>query len=126
MDNYDLGFKDANVKNPKKINDNGTKSVNFVSPQAGHLRHLKMQNGEKCEYAASRADVLKTHMITHSREKSNKCNQCDYASSRADNLRTHLKTHTGEKPQKCSHCDFACSDPSSLRRHLKHTVEKNH
>ena len=31
------------------------------------------------------------------RENSNKCNLCEYASSRADNLRTHLKTHSGEK-----------------------------
>ena len=31
--------------------------------------------------------------ITHSGEKSNKCNQCDFASD----LKTHLKTHSGER-----------------------------
>ena len=38
------------------------------------------------------------HIWKHTVEKSqNKCNQCDYASSRADILRRHLKTHNGEK-----------------------------
>ena len=38
----------------------------------------------------------------HIEEKLTKCHQCDYASSRADSLRTHLKTHSGEKSNKCS------------------------
>ena len=53
------------------------------------------------------------HNATHN------CNQCDFASSWADALRTHLKTHSGEKSNKCNQCDFAYSDPSSLWRHLK-------
>ena len=47
------------------------------------------------------------------------CNQCDYTSSQASHLRTHLKTHSGEKSNKCNQCDFACSDRSNLRRHMK-------
>ena len=62
-------------------------------------------------------------------KKSNKCNQCDFASSRADVLRTHLKTHSGEigeKSNKCNLCDYASSQASSLMRHLKtHTGEKS-
>ena len=30
-------------------------------------------------------------------KKSNKCNRCDYVSSEAGDLRTHLITHSGEK-----------------------------
>ena len=37
--------------------------------------------------------------------KSNKCNQCDYASSQAGDLRTHLKTHSGEKSNKFNQCN---------------------
>ena len=31
------------------------------------------------------------------RKKSHKCSLCDFASSQAGHLRTHMKTHTGEK-----------------------------
>ena len=54
-------------------------------------------------------------------EKSKKCNQCDYAASQASYLRTHVKTHSGEKPNKCNQCDFASSTAGNLRTHLKHT-----
>ena len=82
LENHDFGLKDANVKILKKDTDN----------------------------------VIKSH----------KCNQCDYASSRADVLRKHIKIHSEEKSNKCNQCEFACSDPSSLRRHLKtHDEEKS-
>ena len=56
-------------------------------------------------------------MKTHSGEKLNKCNQCDYASSRADVLRTLLKAHNGEKSNKCNQCDFAPSLRTRLKTH---------
>ena len=68
---------------------------------------------------------LRTHLKTHSGEKSNKCNQCDFASSQAGDLRRHLKTHSGEKSNKCNKCDFASSYVSALRTHLECTVEKS-
>ena len=106
---------------------------NFASFRESNLRtHLKTHSGEKshkcnqCDYASPHVSALRTHLITHSGEKSNKCNQCDYASFQASNLRTHLKTHSGEKSNKCNQCDFTSSYPSNLRRHLKkHSGEKS-
>ena len=46
--------------------------------------------------ASSGADSLRTHLVEHSGEKPDKCNQCDFTSSRADVLRTHLKCTVGK------------------------------
>ena len=40
-------------------------------------------------------------------KNSNKCKHCDYTSSQAGNLKTHLKTHSGEKTDECNQCDYA-------------------
>ena len=87
---------------------------------------IKPNKCSQCDFRSSRADNLRTHLKTHSGEKTKKCNQCDYASSRADTLRMHLKIHSGEKTIKCNQCDYAFSLAGDLRRHLKtHSGEKS-
>ena len=65
LQNYDFGFKDANVKILK------TNTVNAI----------KSHKCNQCDYASSQAGHLRTHLKTDSWEKLNKCNQCDFASN---------------------------------------------
>ena len=62
---------------------------------------------------------MRTHLKTHSGEKTNKCNQCDFASFYISALRKHLKMHSGEKPNKCNQWSFVSSQAGHLRAHLK-------
>ena len=97
------------------------------SEQSLTLTHSgeKSNKCNQCDYASSQAGHLETHLEMHSGEKSNKCSQCDFTCSQAFNLRRHLKTHNGEKPNKCNQCDFALSQAGNLRAHFKtHSGEK--
>ena len=80
---------------------------------AGHVENaIEVKNTNKfnqCDFASSQAIDLRTHLKTHSGQKSNKCNQCDYASSQPGHLRRHLKMHSGEKSNKCNQCNYVSS-----------------
>ena len=80
----------------------------------------KLNKCSQCNYASSQAGNLRTHLKTHSGERSYKCNQCDYESSQANNL-AHLKIYSGEKSNKCDQLDFASSYKSAL---IEDTYEK--
>ena len=111
------GFQN-NFRNSDWFNIVARNWANIFSHYAGatNLRtHLKTHSADKsskcnqCDFASSYASSLGRHSKTHTGEKSNKCNQCDFASCWADSLRTHLKTHSGEKSNKCNQCDYASS-----------------
>ena len=64
---------------------NATSAIEYASSHAGSLR-TQNAHWRKCNqfnFSSSICIRLRTHMKTHSGEKSNKCNQCDYASSHA-------------------------------------------
>ena len=113
LENHILDEDIVTIKAPKII----------ITRRGQNLKRLNKCN--QCEFASSYVSVLRTHLKTHSEEKSNKCNQCDFASYYASVLRTHLKTHSGEKSNKCNQCDYASSQASHLKTHLKtHNGEK--
>ena len=93
-------------------------SKNIEITSKTHTRE-KSNKCNQCDYVSSQTSNLKTHLKTHIGEKSKKCSQYDYASSHAGHLRTHLKIHSREKSNKCNQCDYASSQISNLRRHLK-------
>ena len=82
-------------------------------------------NLENYDLAGNHASIKAPVTKSGKAHKSKKCNQCDFASSRADVLRRHFKIHSGEKSNKCNQCVFASADAGNLRTHLKNTVEKN-
>ena len=91
-------------------NDGSSNGANMKVP----LRNMnnviiKPNKCNQCDFTSSWAGNLRTHLKTHSGEKSNKCNQCDFTSSEAGDLRRHLKTHSGKKTHKCNQCDYVSS-----------------
>ena len=88
-------------------------------------RRLKTHSRDKsnkcnqCDCACHDVSNLKRRVKAHRGQRSNKCKQCDFASPQAGHLRTHLANHSREKQDKCNRCDYACYDASNLRRHVK-------
>ena len=84
---------------------------------------MKRQHHEgkshKCSecYAFSQADVVRSHVIAQSGEKSQKCNKCEYLVSNANTLKVHMKIHPGEKDFECNIC------PSRLHEEI-HSEEQ--
>ena len=96
-----------------------------VNPDTKNEGEKSKKYNQQCGFAFSQADKLRTHLETHSGEKSNKCNQCNFESCYASALRAHLKIHSGEKSNKCYQCNYASNEAINLRTHLKtHSGEK--
>ena len=73
----------------------------------------------------TRASSLKEHILTHTGEKPNKCNQCDYTCTLASNLKRHKKTHAGERPFKCNQCNKTFTLKHHLTRHYSAHITTN-
>ena len=60
------------------------------------FENTQWRNIKQMQQLRLNASALNRHWKTHTGERPNKCNQCDYATSCADVLKTHLKTHSGK------------------------------
>ena len=65
------------------------------------------------------------HIWKYSEEMSNKCKKCRFASANAGDLRTHLKTHSAEKTNKKNNVIMHLPVEAILGDIWKHTVEKS-
>ncbi|XP_035275932.1 zinc finger protein 2-like [Anguilla anguilla] len=81
----------------------------------------------KCGRRFSQISNLKTHQITHTREKCFRCTLCSKSFGRLCDLKYHQSVHTGEKPHSCDECGKSFAKLCNLKSHQSvHTGEKPH
>ena len=80
-----------------------------------------------CGKAFKKPSSLKIHKTIHV-EKTFQCKHCEYICRNVFMLRKHMITHTKEKPEKCSLCGSRFSQPVSLKRHMQdiHSKENSY
>ena len=69
---------------------------------------------KRWNYCCTQAQHLKSHMLTHTEEKSFACKQCSYSSNHSNGLKYHMLSHTGEKPFACKLCNYSCKQSSRV------------
>ena len=78
-----------------------------------------LRPSDVCDKSFATSGQLKTHKLTHSKEKPFKCEQCQKLFTQKTHLTRHLRTHTGEKPYTCTVCGKTFTEASNRNEHLK-------
>ena len=93
----------------------------------GRPKGRKSLQCSECSKEFNDSCKLKTHMLTHTKERPFPCAQCDKRFTTAGNLKKHSSVHEGDKCHVCEYCNKGFVDISALKRHITtHTGEKKH
>lgn len=80
----------------------------------------KMHQCPYCSTMFTRHHNLKSHLLTHIREKPYYCDVCDSRFRRLYDLKNHLKLHRGERPHTCPKCHRSFARGDALARHSRY------
>ncbi|KAL4624543.1 transcription factor E4F1 [Arapaima gigas] len=72
-----------------------------------------------CEKTFKTANILRTHLSTHSEEKNFHCKLCGNSFRTKGSLIRHNRRHTDERPYRCNLCGISFRESGALTRHLK-------
>ncbi|XP_041851995.1 transcription factor E4F1 isoform X2 [Melanotaenia boesemani] len=108
-----------------KVTDQPDGAEGFLSDGADSdkLTYKVNQDGryicQLCDKTFKTANILKTHMKTHSDQKNFSCELCETSFRTKGSLIRHNRRHTDERPYRCTLCGQSFRESGALTRHLK-------
>lgn len=100
--------------------------VHVKSAHLKYRGRLRCDRCEKtfCNRSGLSRHVAEIHERVYKRPRNDICEQCGRAFPSAQILRSHMRTHTGEKPYQCDLCPFRTAHSGALYTHNKLVHEK--
>ena len=97
------------------------------NPLQSKPQRNKKRKGEypckECEYVATQAGNLKTHIESKHEGVRYLCSKCEYAATTASYLQRHFKSNHDGVRYPCSQCEYIATTTSNLMRHVENKHE---